>query len=55
MKRRSTVQTLKSEIFKEQRLTIGVDPGDRWSFYCVRDEAGQWTGEILLEDWRLYL
>jgi hypothetical protein len=31
MKRRSTVQTLKSEIFKEQRLTIGVDPGDRWS------------------------
>ena len=45
MKKISTVQTFKSEIFKEQRLTIGVDLGDRWSFYCIRDEAG----EIILE------
>jgi transposase len=45
MKKISTVQTFKSEIFKAQRLTIGVDLGDRWSFYCIRDEAG----EIILE------
>ena len=29
MKKISTVQTFKSEIFKEQKLTIGVDLGDR--------------------------
>jgi predicted NBD/HSP70 family sugar kinase len=45
MKKISTVQTFKSEIFKEQKLTIGVDLGDRWSFYCVFDEAGK----IILE------
>ena len=45
MKKISTVQTCKSEIFKEQKLTIGVDLGDRWSFYCVLDEAGK----IILE------
>src|ERR1700687_1832293 len=41
MKKISTVQTFKSEIFKEQKLTIGLDLGDRWSFYCVKDEASQ--------------
>ena len=41
MKKISTVQTFKSEILKEQKLTIGLDLGDRWSFYCVLDEAGQ--------------
>ena len=45
MKKTSTVQTFKSEILKEQRLTIGLDLGDRSSFYCVKDEAGQ----VLLE------
>jgi hypothetical protein len=25
----------------QQKLTIGLDLGDRWSFYCVLDEAGQ--------------
>jgi transposase len=45
MKKISTVQTFKSEIFKDQKLTIGVDVGDRWSFYCVLDEAGK----IILE------
>src|SRR5271154_2171376 len=45
MKKISTVQTFKSEIFKEQKLTIGMDLGDRWSFYCVLDEAGK----IILE------
>src|SRR5260370_33331472 len=45
MKKTSTVQALKSKLFKERKLTIGLDLGDLWSFYCVRDEAGQ----ILLE------
>src|ERR1700688_146394 len=45
MKKISTVQAFKSEIFKEQKLTIGLDLGDRWSFYCVLNEAGQ----IILE------
>src|SRR5208337_3699422 len=41
MKKISTVQTFQSEVFKEQKLTIGLDLGDRWSFFCVLDEAGQ--------------
>src|SRR2546427_70364 len=41
MKKSSTVQTFKGEIFKDQKLTIGVDLGDRWSFYCVLDARGQ--------------
>jgi transposase len=45
MKKISTVQIFGNEIFKEQKLTIGVDLGDRWSFYCVLDEAGK----IILE------
>jgi transposase len=45
MKKISTVQAFGNEIFKEQKLTIGVDLGDRRSFYCVLDEAGK----IILE------
>ena len=45
MKKISTVQVLGNEILQEQKLTIGVDLGDRWSFYCVLDEAGK----IILE------
>jgi predicted NBD/HSP70 family sugar kinase len=45
MKKISTVQVFGNEIFKEQQLTIGVDLGDRWSFYGVLDEAGK----IILE------
>src|SRR5260370_9732399 len=45
MKKTSTMQVFKSEIFKEQKVTIGVDLGERWSFYCVLDEAGK----IILE------
>src|SRR6266850_8090843 len=45
MKKISTVQVFGNEIFKEQKLTIGVDLGDRWSFCCVLDEAGK----IILE------
>src|SRR5580693_6713188 len=45
MKKISTVQAFSNEILKEQKLTLGVDLGDRWSFYCVLDEAGK----IILE------
>ena len=45
MKKISTVQAFSNEIFKEQKLTIGLDLGDRWSFNCVLDEAGK----IILE------
>src|ERR1700688_1324068 len=41
MKKTITVQAFQKEIYKEQKLTIGLDLGDRWSFYCVLDEAGQ--------------
>ena len=45
MKKISTMQVFGNEIFKEQKLTIGFDLGDRWSFYCILDEAGK----IILE------
>src|ERR1700704_3752389 len=45
MKKISTVEIYGKEILKEQKLTIGVDLGDRWSFYCVLEEAGK----IILE------
>src|SRR5256712_11605936 len=45
MKKSSTVRVNGNMIFKGHKLTIGVDLGDRWSCYCVLDEAG----EILLE------
>ena len=45
MKKTSTVRVNGNMIFKGHKLTIGLDLGDRWSFYCVLDEAG----EILLE------
>jgi len=45
MKKIITMQAFSNEIVKEQKLTIGLDLGDRWSFYCVLDEAGK----IILE------
>jgi transposase len=41
MKKNSTVTTKRSEIFKEPKLTIGLDLGDRSSHYCILDEAGK--------------
>src|ERR1700733_4559591 len=41
MKKTSTVQAFRNEILEGRKLTIGLDLGDRWSFYCVLDEAGQ--------------
>src|SRR5271170_8501176 len=45
MKKTSTVRVNGNMIFKGHKLTIGLDLGDRWSFYCVLEEAGQ----IILE------
>jgi transposase len=45
MQKISTMQAFSNEILQEQKLTIGVDLGDRWSFYGVLDEAGK----IILE------
>src|SRR5437016_6818944 len=41
MKKTSTILVNGNMIFKGHKLTIGVDLGDRWSCYCVLDEAGQ--------------
>src|SRR5260370_9228044 len=45
MKKTSTVRINGNMIFKGHKLTIGLDLGDRWSCYCVLDEAGK----IILE------
>src|ERR1022692_4465562 len=45
MKKISTVTAKKVEKNASQQLTIGLDLGDRWSWYCVLDEAG----EVVLE------
>ena len=41
MKKVSTVATKPSKKISQQKLTIGLDLGDRNSWYCVVDEAGQ--------------
>jgi hypothetical protein len=40
MKKISTVRVNGNMIFKGHKLTIGLDLGDLWSFYCVRDKSG---------------
>jgi hypothetical protein len=45
MKKVSTIAVKQSNNFREQRLTIGLDLGDRSSWYCVLDESGT----VLLE------
>ncbi|HSZ02569.1 MAG TPA: transposase [Terriglobales bacterium] len=45
MKKFSTVGARQSKNFPDRKLTIGLDLGDRWSWYCVLDEAG----EVVLE------
>src|ERR1700687_5098106 len=45
MKKISTVAVKQTKDFSDQKLTIGLDLGDRSSWYCVLDEAG----DVLLE------
>jgi hypothetical protein len=37
MKKVSTVGAKQSKNFRDQKLTIGLDLGDRSSWYCVRE------------------
>jgi len=46
MKKVSTIVAMRAKNFPEQTLTIGLDLGDRSSYYCVLDEAGR----IVLEE-----
>src|SRR5262245_37816589 len=41
MQKTSTMRRTANKIFKGRQLTIGMDLGDRWSFYCVLDESGK--------------
>src|ERR1700674_4517631 len=41
MKKNSTVATKRKKIFNEKKLTIGMDLGDRLTYYCILDEAGE--------------
>ena len=41
MKKNSTVASKRKQIFNEKKLTIGMDLGDRFTYYCVLDEAGE--------------
>jgi hypothetical protein len=45
MKKVSTATAKQSRNFSQPKPTIGLDLGDRSSWYCVLDE----TGEVLLE------
>jgi|ERR1700758_2821946 len=40
MKKVSTAAAMQIRNCSEEKLTIGLDLGDRWSWYCVLDEAG---------------
>jgi transposase len=45
MKKDSTAGAKQSRNFPQQKLTIGFDLGDRSSWYCVLDEAGNVLGD----------
>jgi transposase len=45
MKKVSTAAVKATKNFSQQKLTIGLDLGDRSSWYCLLDEVG----EVLLE------
>ena len=45
MKKISTIRTEAKKNLQDEKLTIGLDLGDRSSWYCVLNGAGQ----VLLE------
>ena len=45
MKKNSTVGTIRKQVFRDKKLTIGMDLGDQSTYYCVLDE----TGEVVVE------
>jgi len=46
MQKISTLRMSGKKILKGRQLTIGMDLGDRWSFYCVLEESGK----VILEE-----
>jgi hypothetical protein len=48
MKKISTVAIERIGIFKQNQLTIGLDLGDRISYSCFLNEAGEviWEGKL---------
>ena len=46
MQKLSTRRVVRNRIREGGQLTIGLDLGDRWSYYCVLDELGK----IVLEE-----
>jgi hypothetical protein len=51
MKKVSTAAVKATQNFSQSKLTIGLDLGDRSSWYCLLDEVG----EVLLEQKRVRL
>jgi transposase len=45
MKKISTAVTSRSRNFTDEKLTIGLDLGDRFSHYCILNEAGEVLAE----------
>jgi transposase len=45
MKKVSTATAKQSRNFSQQKLTIGLDLGDRSSYYCMVDESGRMVAE----------
>ncbi len=45
MRKHSTEATKRKEIFRERQLTIGMDLGDRFTYNCILDEAGEVMAE----------
>src|ERR1700679_214868 len=41
MQKLSTRRVVRNRIREGGQLTIGLDVGDRWSYYCVLDEVGK--------------
>src|SRR5215472_870 len=41
MRKSITVAGKPSRIFAQKKHTVGLDLGDRWSWYCVLDEGGE--------------
>ncbi len=41
MKKVSTVAAKQSRKISQQKLTVGLDLGDRSSWYCLLDEVGE--------------
>ena len=55
MKKVSTVVAKQSRNISQPRLTIGLDLGDRNSWYCVLNEAGDRNAGTLEFDYSVFV